>query len=106
RSMKIKALALEDKKKNDEQLLSVLAGIDQHLLERQLQASEQTTISIGKDLHDNFGSKLAAIQMSLEGIRSKMGALDKVVSTKLDEIDRALDNLCEDTRTLSHSLMD
>lgn len=106
RNMRIQARALAEKKKNDEQLMEVLSRIDQQVLEKQIQAAEETSLRIGKDLHDNFGSKLAAVQMSLEGIRGTLGTIRTDIRTKLDRIDHELDVLCDDTRTLSHDLMD
>lgn len=106
RNIRIRSRALADKKKSDEKLQQVLHQIDLQLLETQMEANNATSVKIGQDLHDNLGSKLAVVQMSMDGIRAKLSSRDQDVAERFDEVEQLLEESCEDLRTISHDLQD
>lgn len=106
RNIKLKAKALQEKKKSEEQLIEVLKKVDIQILEKEIEAKKSASIRIGQDLHDNLASKLAVVQMSLDGVRPKLGDLDAPLVTRLDQIEQLLEDSCEDIRNVAHDLMD
>jgi signal transduction histidine kinase len=106
RSDRIKAKAKEEKQKSEEELMELLNKIDLEILEKQVEAREKATYHIGQNLHDTLGSKLAVAQMSFDNLRDKMTGLDASLSEQLDRIGTLLEESCNDTRSISHELME
>lgn len=106
RTAKLKTQSALEKKKSEDELLHVLNKIDVQILEKQMEAKEAASIQIGQNLHDNLGSKLAVVQMSFDGVRSKIGDLEKTVAGRMDQIEKLLEESCEDMRGIAHDLMD
>ena len=94
------------KKKSEENLLKVLRQVDVQMLETQIEANNATSHKIGQDLHDNLSSKLAVIQMSVDGLRGKVDPLSSDVSSRFDEIEQWLEESCDEVRNIAHDLQD
>lgn len=106
RHTKLKNTALKEKKKSEEKLKNLLSQVDIQLLETQLETNRATSYRIGQDLHDNLGSKLAVAQMSMGGIKTKVGIVSEDISDRFDEVEKLLEDSCKDLRTIAHDLQD
>lgn len=106
RTIRVKAKALAEKKKSDERLVNVLRQVDVELLETQIAANNETSYKIGQELHDNLGSKLAVVQMSMDGIRKKIKLSDNDITSRFDEVEQLLEESCDDLRNIAHNLQD
>ncbi|GEM_PF-4100272 len=106
RSIQLKAKALAEKKKSDEKVMELLAGINAQMHEAQLDANKETSSRIGQDLHDSLGSKLAVVQTSMEGIRKKVASQDENIIARFDKVEALLEQSCSDLRSIAHDLQD
>ena len=106
RNAKVKAKALEDKKRSEEELMAVTQKVDIQILEKQIEARAQQSVKIGQDLHDNLGSKLAVVQMLYDGISSKLNISDEGIQARMNKLGTLIDQSCGDMRSVAHDLMD
>jgi two-component system NarL family sensor kinase len=74
-------------------------------LEESLKLETEIRQKIGRDLHDNLGSKLAVIQITLEGI-SKGGELSASEEIEtINQLTNLIEESCKDMREISHDLI-
>ncbi len=73
-------------------------------LEESLKLETEIRQRIGRDLHDQLGSKLAVIQIRLESIIKKIFSKNKEIG-QLNEIIDLVDNSCKELREVSHDLI-
>lgn len=106
RNVRIKSRALEDKKKSEEELFSVLQKVDIQILEKQIEAKEKASIKIGQDLHDNLGSKLAVVQMLYDGISCQLESANPDIEPRIKKIGTLIEESCDDMRNVAHDLID
>lgn len=73
-------------------------------LESALELEEDVRKNIGRDLHDNLGSKLAVAQMTADSLIGKLTKASEQYRI-LTEISSLLDESCSDLRSISHDLV-
>jgi signal transduction histidine kinase len=74
-------------------------------LQESLKLETKIRQKIGRDLHDNLGSKLAVIQISLEGISQNKPENRPDEEKELERITELVEQSCEEMRTISHDLI-
>lgn len=101
-----------EKKRNElneqqlqQEMTDLIHGSDLRVLEESLIVESKTRKDIGKDLHDNLGSKLAVVQMMLESFRKKMEDSTDKNQEKLTKAIQLVDDSCNDLRTISRNLV-
>lgn len=73
-------------------------------LESALELEEDVRKKIGRDLHDNLGSKLAVAQMTADNLTGKLTKTSEQYRI-LAEMSSLLDESCSDLRSISHDLV-
>ena len=104
RTIRLKAVALEEKKKSDEKVRTLLTSIDQQMLKTQIETNTETSFKIGQELHDSLGSKLAVVQTYVEGIRKKVTSENSDIEQRFGKVEGLLEESCNDLRSISHDL--
>lgn len=101
-----------EKKRNElneqqlkQEMTDLIHGSDLRVMEESLIVESKTRKDIGKDLHDNLGSKLAVVQMMLESFRKKMEDSTDKNQEKLTKAIQLVDDSCNDLRTISRNLV-
>lgn len=73
-------------------------------LEETLALETEIREEIGQELHDHLGSKLAVVQMTIEGL-VKSTVEETNVSATLTDLVELVDRSCTDMRSISHNLI-
>ncbi|AEA42421.1 tetratricopeptide repeat-containing sensor histidine kinase [Fluviicola taffensis] len=101
-----------EKKRNElneqqlqQEMTDLVHGSDLRVLEESLNVESKTRKDIGKDLHDNLGSKLAVVQIMLESFRKKTQDSSNETQEKLLTAIQLVDDSCNDLRTISRNLV-
>lgn len=74
-------------------------------LEESLKLETEIREKIGRDLHDELGSKLAVVQITLEGLINKKAQKKDTKETLLNVI-VLVDQSCKNIRSIAHSLIE
>ncbi len=105
RTTKLKTKAALEKKKSEEKVIDILNDVEVQLIKKKLETKKQVSHKIGQNIHDYVGSQLALVQISLGGIRSKIGELEKSVRDRMNMLDNLLDETCSEMRGIGETLM-
>lgn len=74
------------------------------LTERLINAQEQERTRIARELHDDLNQQIAAVNLSLGGIRLGLGEREKEATTQLENLHQHLGKLSQSVRAISHEL--
>lgn len=88
-----------------QEMTDLLHESDIRVMEESLTVESKTRKSIGKDLHDNLGSKLAVVQIMLDSFRKRTQSSEHDVQEKLLKAIQLIDDSCKDLRTISRNLV-
>lgn len=88
-----------------QEMTDLIHESDLRVLEESLTVESKTRKDIGKDLHDNLGSKLAVVQIMLESFRRKSKDSVNETQEKLLKAIQLVDDSCNDLRTISRNLV-
>lgn len=107
---KRKRLKIEHQKKIQQErfkteLKQKEAEADLFFLEESLKLETKIRQKIGRDLHDNLGSKLAVIQITLEGISKAAETSASPENETMTRLTNLIEESCEDMREISHNLI-
>jgi PAS domain S-box-containing protein len=94
---------ITDRMKYEEELRKsgeTLRRLNMHIEE----ARENERSQIAMNLHDDLGQKLTALRMNLSWIRKRTGVQSSLVSDKLDEVERLIDNSVTTVQKISSEL--
>lgn len=75
------------------------------ILEESLIIEKTTRESIGKDLHDQLGSKLAVVQILLESQQNEDESRDQSQDEKKVRASKLIEESCADLRSIAHNLV-
>ncbi|MGD1848515.1 MAG: sensor histidine kinase [Salibacteraceae bacterium] len=104
--LKAENRVLEEKRRSKDQRLEIMEKMDMKLLETQLDAEDKASTRIGKDLHARLGSKLAVVQMSLDGLRQIQQSRRDQFAQRINQLEHLLEDSCDDVRHIAHDLID
>lgn len=68
------------------------------------EAREQERTNIAMNLHDDIGQQLTALKMNLSWLRKRIGVQSPLVSDKLDEVEKLIDNSVSTVQRISSEL--
>lgn len=68
------------------------------------EAREKERTEIAMNLHDDLGQKLTALRMNLSWVRKRIGVQSPLVSEKLDEVEKIIDNSVATVQRISSDL--
>jgi PAS domain S-box-containing protein len=77
-----------------------LSGVSRRLIE----AQEQERIRIARDLHDDFGQRLALLTIELEQLQQNSSDLPAEVRSRMGELRKQTSEIAADIQSLSHEL--
>lgn len=72
-------------------------------LEAMVEGQEQERLRIARELHDHFGSLMAAVKVNLTTVVAN-GNVDHANDEQMKNLSVLVDQACEDIRSLSHSM--
>lgn len=93
----------EEKEAHIKSVNKLLVQQQTKTLEAMVEGQEQERLRIARELHDHFGSLMAAVKVNLTTVVAN-GKLDKAKDKQMENLSVLVDQACEDIRSLSHSM--
>ncbi|MCE7994565.1 MAG: tetratricopeptide repeat protein [Roseivirga sp.] len=93
----------EEKESHIKSVNELLVQQQTKTLEAMVQGQEEERLRIAKELHDHFGSLMAAVKVNLTTVVAK-GNIDQTNDKQMENLSVLVDQACEDIRSLSHSM--
>lgn len=88
-----------------QEMTDLIHESDLRVMEESLLVEGKTRKNIGKDLHDNLGSKLAVVQIMLDSFRRKTEESRMDLQEKLIKAIQLIEDSCNDLRTISRNMV-
>ena len=98
-----KLLVREEKEARNKEVNQLLVQQQTKTLEAMVEGQERERIRIAKELHDHFGSLMAAVKVNLTTVLSN-NAVNPENESQMATLSMLVDQACEDIRSLSHSM--
>ncbi len=93
----------EEKETHDQAITHLLGQQQTKSLEAMIKGQEEERIRIAKELHDHFGSLMAAVKVNLSTVAANNGVAPES-ERQMKNLSTLVDQACEDIRGLSHSM--
>lgn len=93
-----KKLLLEQTNKQN-----LLVKHQEELIQNNIRAQEKERHRIARDLHDDIGSKLSAVHLYMQSIKSQVKNIE--VLNLVEEVDKILKKTSNSTKRISHNLL-